>query len=91
MLGPTLFIILLNVVLEKSGCCDVVGVEFVCKDRGVWTCSADIRDMTFQATDGAYANDAWFLAKSPEQAASSDRATGIGCLSEDDRMALAVW
>ena len=34
MIGPTLFIILLNVVLKKSGYRDVVGVEFVYNDRG---------------------------------------------------------
>ena len=67
MLGPTLFIILLNVVMEKSGCRDVIGVEFVCKDRGVWTCPSDIRDENFWTTDGQYADDAWFLADRPDQ------------------------
>ena len=67
MLGPTLFIILLNVVIEKSECRDVIGVEFVCKDRGVWTCPSDIRDENFWTTDGEYADDAWFLANRPDQ------------------------
>jgi hypothetical protein len=65
MLGPTLFIILLDVILQKSGCTDALGIDFVCSSRGPVKCPVDIEGQEFSAETGEYADDCWFLAKTP--------------------------
>ena len=66
LLGPTLFIILLDYLLEQTDCREPLGVTFVCKSRGDFDCPADIREHTFSLTDGEYADDCWMLAETPE-------------------------
>ena len=66
ILGPSLFIILLDVLLEMSGCRDVLGVEFVGRSRGPIVCPSDILDVEFSVTDGEYADDCWFIAETPQ-------------------------
>ena len=65
LLGPTLFIILLDVLLEQTGCRESLGVEFVCKSRGAFACPDDLRGTTFRVTDGEYADDIWMIAETP--------------------------
>ena len=66
LLGPTLFIILLDYLLEQTDCREPLGVTFVCKSRGAFDCPDDLKEHTFSLTDGEYADDCWMLAETPE-------------------------